>query len=152
MYRMSFRIEASTGLSKEEIAKMKAEAEANAESDKEAREKVDKLNAADSLVFQTEKQIKDYGDKIPAEKKEPIEAAVAELKEAHKMQDMAQVDAATEKLNTAWQAASEEIYKASQEAGAEGGAGQTADAGGDADGGSDQAEDVEFEEVEESDS
>ncbi len=148
----NIRIEASTGLSKEEIAKMKAEAEANAASDKEAREKVDKLNAADSLIFQTEKQIKDYGDKIPAEKKEPIETAVAELKEAHKMQDIAQVDAATEKLNTAWQAASEDIYKASQEAGAEGGAEQTADAGGSDEGGTDQAEDVEFEEVEEQDS
>ena len=149
----NIRIEASTGLSKEEIAKMKAEAEANADADKEAREKVDKLNAADSLVFQTEKQITDYGDKIPAEKKEPIEAAVAELKEAHKMQDIALVDAATEKLNTAWQAASEEIYKASQEAGTEGGAeGATADADGASGGDDNAAEDVEFEEVEEQDS
>jgi len=149
----NIRIEASTGLSKEEIAKMKAEAEANADADKEAREKVDKLNAADSLVFQTEKQITDYGDKIPAEKKEPIEAAVAELKEAHKMQDIALVDAATEKLNTAWQAASEEIYKASQEAGTEGGAeGAAADANGASGGDDNAAEDVEFEEVEEQDS
>ncbi len=148
----NIRIEASTGLSPEEIEKMKQEAEANATADKEAREKVDKLNAADTLVFQTEKQIKDYGDKIPAEKKETIEAAVAELKEAHKMQDIAAIDTASEKLNTAWQAASEDIYKASQEAG-EGGAGPegaTADAGE----GSDDtaAEDVEFEEVSEEDS
>jgi molecular chaperone DnaK len=150
----NIRIEASTGLSPEEIEKMKQEAEANATADKEAREKVDKLNAADTLVFQTEKQIKDYGDKIPAEKKETIEAAVAELKEAHKMQDIAAVDAASEKLNTAWQAASEDIYKASQEAG-EGGAGPegaTADAGGGEGSDDTAAEDVEFEEVSEEDS
>ncbi len=149
----NIRIEASTGLSKEEIAKMKEEAEANAAADKEAREKVDKLNAADSLVFQTEKQIADYGDKIPAEKKEAIDKAVAELKEAHKMQDIAAIDAATEVLNTAWQAASQDIYAASQEAEANGAgpdAGATADAGG-----SDSEEDVqdvEFEEVDDKES
>ena len=88
----SIRIEASTGLSDEEIARMKAEAEANADSDKAAKERVEKLNAADSLVFQTEKQITEYGDKIPAEKKEAIEKAVVDLKEAHKTEDMAGIE------------------------------------------------------------
>jgi len=147
----NIRIEASTGLSDDEIAKMKAEAEANAEADKEARERVDKLNAADTLVFSTEKQITEYGDKIPADKKEAIESAVAELKEAHKAEDIAAIDSASEKLNAAWQAASQDIYAAQQAAG--GAEGATADAGaGDAAGGAgaDDAEDVtdvEFEEV-----
>ncbi len=149
----NIRIEASTGLSQEEIDKMRAEAEANSEADKEAREKVDKLNAADSLVFQTEKQITEYGDKIPADKKDAIEKAVADLKEAHKLQDIAKIDSATEVLNTAWQAASQDIYNAQQAAGdAAGGAdGATTDAGG-ADAGSNDTEDVtdvEFEEVDE---
>ncbi len=142
----NIRIEASTGLSQEEIDKMKAEAEANADADKAAREKVDKLNAADSLVFQTEKQITEYGDKIPADKKEAIENAVAELKEAHKVEDIAKIDSATETLNAAWQAASQDIYNAQQAAGGEG-AEATADAG---DGGADNTEDVtdvEFEEI-----
>ncbi len=142
----NIRIEASTGLSQEEIDKMKAEAEANADADKTAREKVDKLNAADSLVFQTEKQITEYGDKIPADKKEAIENAVAELKEAHKVEDIAKIDSATETLNAAWQAASQDIYNAQQADGGDG-AEATADA---TDGGSDNTEDVtdvEFEEV-----
>ena len=142
----NIRIEASTGLSQEEIDKMKAEAEANADADKTAREKVDKLNAADSLVFQTEKQITEYGDKIPADKKEAIENAVAELKEAHKVEDIAKIDSATETLNAAWQAASQDIYNAQQADGGDG-AEATADA---SDGGSDNTEDVtdvEFEEV-----
>ena len=142
----NIRIEASTGLSQEEIDKMKAEAEANADADKAAREKVDKLNAADSLVFQTEKQITEYGDKIPADKKEAIENAVAELKEAHKVEDITKIDSAMETLNTAWQSASQDIYNAQQAAGGDG-AEATADAG---DGGSDSTEDVtdvEFEEV-----
>ena len=142
----NIRIEASTGLSQEEIDKMKAEAEANADADKVAREKVDKLNAADSLVFQTEKQITEYGDKIPAEKKEAIEKAVADLKEAHKVEDIAKIDTATETLNAAWQEASQDIYNAQQAAGADGSE-ATADAG---DTGSDSADDVtdvEFEEV-----
>ena len=147
----NIRIEASTGLSDEEIAKMKAEAEANAESDKQARERVDKLNAADTLVFSTEKQLKEYGDKIPADKKEAIETAVADLKEAHKTEDLAKIDAASETLNTAWQAASQDIYAAQQAAG--GAEGATADAGGDAAGGgsgdndTEDVTDVEFEEV-----
>src|SRR3978361_822522 len=106
------RIEAGSGLSKDEVEKMKNEAKANEATDKAEREKVDKLNAADSLVFQTEKQLKEYGDKIPADKKAPIDAALAKLKEAHKSQDLAQIDASVEKMNTAWTAASEEIYKA----------------------------------------
>ena len=142
----NIRIEASTGLSKEEIAAMKAEAEANADADRETREKAEKINGADSLIFQTEKQLKEYGDKIPAEKKEVIENALTELKEAHKAEDIAQIDAATQKMNEAWQAASQEMYQATQEAGANG-----ADQGG-TEGPSDSNDsedvtDVEFEEV-----
>ena len=109
------RIEASSGLSKEEIDRMKAEAEANAEADKKERERVDKLNQADSMIFQTENQLKELGDKLPADKKQPIEAALAKLKEAHKAADLAAVDAATAELNAAWQTASAEMY---QQAGA----------------------------------
>ncbi|HPF93126.1 MAG TPA: Hsp70 family protein, partial [Tenuifilaceae bacterium] len=89
-------------------------AKANEESDKQAREKVDKLNAADSMIFQTEKQLKEFGDKLPADKKGPIEQAFAKLKDAHQKQDIEAIDAATNELNTAWQAASEELYKAQQ--------------------------------------
>jgi molecular chaperone DnaK len=144
----SIRIEASTGLSDDEIARMKAEAEANADEDKIVKEKVEKLNAADNLIFQTEKQIKDYGDKVPAEKKEVIEKAAADLKEAHTAEDMDGIEKYMEVLNAAWTSASEDIYKTQ---GAEGDA--TAGAG-DAEAGADQgtddtaAEDVEFEEVE----
>ncbi|HOP43033.1 MAG TPA: molecular chaperone DnaK, partial [Flavobacteriales bacterium] len=112
----SIRIEASSGLSKEEIEKMKQEAEANADADKEAREKADNLNAADSLVFQTEKQLKEFGDKIPADKKKPIEEALERLKDAHKAQDIAAIDKGMEELNTAFQAASKEMYEAAQQA------------------------------------
>jgi molecular chaperone DnaK len=112
----SIRIEASSGLSDDEINRMKQEAKENEQADKEAREKVDKLNAADALIFQTEKQLKEFGDKIPADKKGPIENALAQLREAHKNQDLAAVDSATAELNKVWQAASEEMYKASQEA------------------------------------
>ncbi len=145
----SIRIEASTGLSKEEIARMKAEAEANADADKAAREKVEIVNKADSLIFQTEQQLTEYGEKIPAEKKAPIEEALAELKEAHKSGDTDAISAATEKMNTAWQAASQEMYQATQEAqanagGADAGAEPTSDATD-----SNDAEDVEFEEVDE---
>jgi molecular chaperone DnaK len=111
------RIEAGSGLSKEEIEKMKAEAKANEATDKLAREKVEKLNQADSLIFQTEKQFKEFGDKIPADKKGAIETALNKLKEAHKNQDIAAVDAAMAEMNTAWTAASEDIYKAQQAAG-----------------------------------
>jgi molecular chaperone DnaK len=145
----NIRIEASTGLSQEEIAKMKAEAAANADSDKEAREKVDKLNAADSLVFQTEKQIKEYGDKIPGDKKEAIEKAVVDLKEAHKAEDISKLDTATEALNAAWQAASQDIYAAQQEGSAtDSQAGKDTNANGaDTEAASEDVTDVEFEEV-----
>ena len=111
------RIEAGSGLTKEEIEKMKNEAKANESADKEAREKVDKLNAADSLIFQTEKQIKEFGEKIPADKKTAIENALTQLKEAHKSQDINAIDAATKTLNDAWTAASQDMYNATQESG-----------------------------------
>jgi molecular chaperone DnaK len=118
-------IQAGSGLSKEEVEKMKAEAKANEASDKETRDRVDKLNQADSFVFQTEKQLKELGDKIPADKKAPIEAALASLKEAQKAQDIAKIDAAIAEINTAWTAASEHLYKGTQE-----GAGSQSAAGG----------------------
>lgn len=141
------RIEAGSGLTKEEIEKMKTEAKANEEADKAEKEKVEKINTADSLIFQTEKQLKEYGDKIGADKKAPIEAALTKLKEAHKSQDVAAIDASMTELNTAWTAASEEMYKATQEAqagaqpGAEAGPGATAGAA------NDNVEDAQFEEV-----
>jgi len=112
----SIRIEASSGLSDADIKRMKEEAEANAEADKAARENVDKLNHADSLIFQTEKQLKEFGDKLPADKKGPIEAALATLKEAHAKQDFAAIDSATAELNTVFQAASQEMYNQQQQA------------------------------------
>jgi molecular chaperone DnaK len=109
------RIEAGSGLTKEEIEKMKNEAKVNEASDKQAKEKIEKINAADSMIFQTEKQLKEYGDKIPADKKTAIETALNKLKEAHKTQDLTAIDTATAELNQAWTAASEEIYKATQQ-------------------------------------
>ncbi|MBL7749846.1 MAG: molecular chaperone DnaK, partial [Chitinophagaceae bacterium] len=106
------RIEAGSGLTKEEIEKMKAEARANEATDKAEKERVEKLNAADALVFSTEKQLKEYGDKIPADKKGAIETAAAKLRDAHKAQDLGAIETATNELNTAWTAASEELYKA----------------------------------------
>ncbi|MBL0128144.1 MAG: molecular chaperone DnaK [Flavobacteriales bacterium] len=111
----SIRIEASSGLSKEEIEKMKKEAEANADTDKLARERVDKLNQADSLIFQTEKNLKEYGDKIPADKKQPIEDALTRLKDAHKAEDIEACEKVGAELNTAFQAASQEMYNAAQQ-------------------------------------
>jgi molecular chaperone DnaK len=113
----NIRIEASTGLSQEEIEKMKAEAAANADADKVAKERAEKINMADSLIFQTEKQMSEIGDKIPADKKESIEKALTDLKEAHKMQDIAEIDKASEAMNAAWTAASQDIYQAQQNAG-----------------------------------
>merc|ERR1711991_1014065 len=113
----SIRIEASSGLSEEDIEKMKKEAEANADADQKIKEEVEKVNAADSLIFQTEKQLKEYGDKIPEEKKKPIEDALAELKTAHASKDLALIDSSMEKLNTAFQAASQDMYNATQGAG-----------------------------------
>lgn len=143
------RIEAGSGLSKEEVEKMKAEARANEATDKAAREKVDKVNQADSLIFQTEKQLKEFGDKIPADKKVPIENALTKLKEAHKSQDVAAIDTAVAEMNNAWTAASEEIYKA-QAAGAQPGADQQQgpNGGGQSNaGGSENVTDAEYEEV-----
>lgn len=142
------RIEAGSGLSKDEIEKMKNEAKANEAADKAEKEKVEKINQADSLIFQTEKQLKEYGDKIGADKKAPIEAALTKLKDAHKAQDLAAIDTAMTEMNTAWTAASEEMYKATQDAqgaqpGADGGAGPDASAGPKGD----NVEDAQFEEV-----
>ncbi|HSF45409.1 MAG TPA: molecular chaperone DnaK [Chitinophagaceae bacterium] len=142
------RIEAGSGLTKEEIEKMKAEAKVNEAADKAEREKVDALNAADGLIFQTEKQLKEFGDKVPADKKAPIESALNALKEAHKQQDLAAVETQTKALNDAWMAASSEMYNASQGApGAEqpgAGAGPGAQQQG---GPSENVTDAEFEEV-----
>ena len=110
----SIRIEASTGLSKEEVERMKAEAAANSETDKLAREKVEKLNEADNLIFQTEKQIKEFGDKLPADKKPELESALNTLKDAHKSQDVPSIDAAITSLNAIWQAATQEMYQGGQ--------------------------------------
>jgi molecular chaperone DnaK len=140
------RIEAGSGLTKEEIEKMKAEAKANEASDKIEKERVEKLNEADSLIFQTEKQLKEFGEKIPADKKAPIESALETLKVAHQAQDLTQVTAALEAMNAAWTAASEDIYKAQ----AEGGANAAGPDTGAQDGGSaanDTVEDAQFEEV-----
>ena len=108
----SIRIEASSGLSDDEVKRMKEEAQANAEADKKEKERIDKLNQADSMIFQTEKQLKDLGDKLPADKKAPIETALNKLKEAHKAQDIAGIDAAMAELNSVFQAASQEMYNA----------------------------------------
>ncbi len=141
------RIEASSGLTEEEIERMRKEAEANAEADRKAKEKIDKLNAADSLIFQTEKQLKEFGDKLSDGNKTAINEALEKLKKAHEAQDLDGIDAAMKTLNDAWQAASQEMYAAGQQG--EGGAQPGADAGGDA--GADNVSDVEFEEVEEDD-
>jgi molecular chaperone DnaK len=113
----NIRIEASSGLSEDEIKRMKAEAEAHADADKKAKEEVEKINNADGMIFQSEKNLKDYGDKIPAEKKSAIESALNELKAAHSARNVQQIDAAMAKINAAWQAASEDMYKAQQQAG-----------------------------------
>ncbi len=147
----NIRIEAGSGLGKDEIERMKNEAKVNEASDRAAREKVDKVNQADSLIFQTEKQLKEYGDKISADKKSAIDGALAKLKEAHKSQDVSAIDTAVADVNNAWTAASEEMYKASQQAGPgadgnananeqQGGGSETVNAG-------DNVTDAEFEEV-----
>ena len=146
----SIRIEASSGLNDDEIKRMKDEAAANAEADKKEKERIDKLNHADSLIFNTEKQLKEFGDKLPADKKGPIEAALAKLKEAHKAQDLAAIDSATTELNNVFQAASQEMYNAqnAQQGGAQPGPDFNQQAGGSQsnkqDGG---VTDVDFEEV-----
>ncbi|MEO8711030.1 MAG: Hsp70 family protein, partial [Parafilimonas sp.] len=146
------RIEAGSGLSKDEIEKMKNDAKAHESEDKAAKEKIDKMNQADSLIFQTEKQFKEFGEKIPADKKAPIEAALNKLKEAHKSQDVNAVDTAMTEMNQAWTAASEEIYKAQQAgASADGGAQQQPNDNGsgaqEAQQGAENVTDAEFEEV-----
>lgn len=143
----AIRIEASSGLSKEEIDRMKAEAEANADADKKEREKIDKLNQADSLIFQTEKQLEELGDKLSADKKAPIEAALSKLKDAHKAQDLATIDSAMAELNTAFQTASAEMYaqQGAQQGGAQAGPG--ADNGGQSQGNGENVQDADFEEV-----
>jgi molecular chaperone DnaK len=153
----NIRIEASSGLSEEEIKRMKAEAEANADADKKAKEEIEKINNADGMIFQSEKNLKEYGDKIPADKKSAIEAALTELKAAHSARNVQQIDQAMEKINAAWQAASEDMYKAQQQAGgANPGAGfdpnnmggNPGQQGGNTNqGGSDNVTDVDYEEV-----
>jgi molecular chaperone DnaK len=139
----SIKIEGSSGLSDDEIKRMKAEAEANADADNKRREEVESLNKADSLIFQTERQLKEYGDKIPADKKQPIEEALTALKAEFEAKNMANLEAAMERLNTAFSAASQEMYNA---ANAEGGAGDTGSTQGAT---SDEVTDVDFEEVDE---
>ena len=138
----NIKIEASSGLSEAEIDKMKKEAEANADADKSAKESIDKINGADGMIFQTEKQLKEFGDKLSADKKAPVEEALKELKEAHASKDITLIDAAMEKINTAWTAASEEMYKASEDA-----KGGNPDAKDEEKSGPDDVTDVDFEEV-----
>lgn len=143
------RIEASSGLSDSEIRRMRDEAKANEEADKKARERVEKINAADSMIFTTEKQLKEFGDKIPADKKSSIEAALGKLKEAHKSQDINSIDSALAELNSVWQTASEEMYRNTQASGQQssqaGGQGQPGPGTGKS--GNDEVTDVDFEEV-----
>jgi len=143
------RIEASSGLSDEEIRRMRDEAKANAEADSKAKEKVEKINTADSMIFTTEKQLREFGDKLPADKKPAIEDALAKLKEAHKSQDVVAIDAALAQLNSVWQTASEEMYKTAQNSGQatteQADPGQAGPAGGKS--GSEEVTDVDFEEV-----
>lgn len=144
----SVRIEASTGLDQKEIDRMRAEAAANADTDRKARERAEKLNQADGLIFNTEKQLKEYGDKIPADKKAAIESALSELNEAHKAQDLDAIDNASQKLNNAWQAASQDLYQAANEAGVDDNAPNANEAGGSSNkAGADDVTDVEYEEV-----
>ncbi len=142
----TIKIEASTGLTQEEIDRMKKEAEANAEEDRKQKERIEKLNAADAIIFQSEKQLKEYGDKLPADKKAAIEEALQELKEAHKMEDLPKIEMVQEKLNQAWQAASQNMYQATQGAGgAQTETTSTSDTGSAT--GNEDVADVEFEEV-----
>jgi molecular chaperone DnaK len=135
-------IEAGSGLSKDEVEKMKAEAKANEATDKAERDKVDKLNAADSMIFQTEKQLKEYGEKIPAEKKSAIEKAAEKLKEAHKTQNLAEIDSSTAELNAAWTAASQDMYNSTQQQGDGAQPGEQQQPGNNGGGGAKAGEDV----------
>ena len=126
---------------------MKAEAEANADTDRKTRERAEKLNQADSMIFQTEKQLREFGDKVPANLRENIEKAVADLRDAHKAEDIERIDTASEALNTAWAAASQEIYQATQAANGGSTDGQADGGGAQAGNGAGSTQDVEFEEV-----
>ena len=141
------RIEASSGLTEEEIKKMKEEAEQNAESDRIQKEEADKINSADALIFSTEKQLKEFGEKISADKKAPIENGLTKLKDAHATRNFADIDAAQAELQAAWNEASEEMYKAGQEGGAQPNAGAGQPTGEQAGNGGDNVTDVDFEEV-----
>ena len=143
----NIRIEASSGLTEEEIEKMKQEAEANAEADAKAKETADKLNNADGMIFQTEKQLSEFGDKLSDDKKAPIEAALEELKKAYESKDLALIDPALEKINEAWKEASEEMYKAQAEAQGAPGADANAQQSGSEGSETSDVEDVDFEEV-----
>ena len=145
--QQSIKIESASGLSDEEIQRMKAEAEANAESDKKLREEVEIVNKADSTIFQTERQLKEYGDKIPADKKQPIEDALAELKKEFDAKNVENLEPAMEKLNTVFQAASQEMYNAANAGGGEGNEGQSS-ASTEETNPQDEVTDVDFEEVE----
>ena len=154
--KQDIRIEASSGLTEEEIEKMKSEAEANSEADKKAKEKVDKLNEADSMIFQTEKQLKEFGDKLSDDKKKPVEDALEELKKAYETKQLEKITPALDKLNETWKSVSEEMYKAQAEAqqqaggagaqGAQGGPQQGA-TGGQSDSDDGNIDDVDYEEV-----
>ncbi|MGB2483815.1 MAG: molecular chaperone DnaK [Flavobacteriaceae bacterium] len=141
------RIEASSGLTEDEIEKMKRDAEANAEADAKAKETADKLNSADAMIFQTEKQLKEFGDKLSDDKKQPIENALEELKKAYATKDLSVIDPALEKINEAWKVASEEMYKAQQEAQANGAAENQDNGSSSSEQAGDNVEDVDFEEV-----
>ncbi len=143
----SIRIEASSGLSDAEIQKMKDEAAANAEADQKEKERIDKLNQADSMIFQTEKQLSELGDKVPAEQKAPIEAALNKLKDAHKAQDIAAIDSAMEEMNKLLHEMSQNMYNQQQQAGANPNQQAGGNAGGQSNGGDNDVTDVDFEEV-----
>lgn len=144
--QQSIRIEASSGLSEDDIKRMKEEAQANAEADKVAKERIDKINQADSMIFQTEKQLKEFGDKIPADKRKPIEDALEKLRQAHKDQNVDAIDAAMNELNTVFQAASQEMYNA-QQSQTNAGPQDSRNASNQQTGGDDEVTDVDFEEV-----
>ena len=141
------RIEASSGLTQEEIERMKRDAEANAEADKKAQEVATKMNEADALIFQTEKQLKEFGDKLPSDKKAAIESALGELKSAYESKDIATIEVALEKINNAWKSASEDIYKAQQGGGAGAGANYSEPGPQPNQGPDNNVQDVDFEEV-----
>ena len=145
----NIRIEASSGLTEQEIEKMKKDAEANAEADAKAKDTVDKLNNADSMIFQTEKQLKEFGDKLSDDKKKPVEDALSELKKAYETKDISKIEPALEKMNEAWKSASEEMYKAQQNQQANGKEGSSNSGKKDNDENAENVEDVDFEEVKE---